>query len=1022
MKKETTIKRITEFSKKISDNILADSVLMNAEYFWSKDHVPYSQRTEGEYQLINEGEIWGHCWDSAWFRLKGEIPPGWQGEKIVAHLDFGGEALVYDNNDNMLQGLSNGSVFDHDFSRDIVHLITNCNGSESIELWVETAANGLFGMFTEPDPEVDTPNRYGHYDAKVNSIKLCVFDEDLWHLWLDFRILKGLIKTLPEKSSRVAQLIKTADVAIDAYLESRNNLDSCKQALAAGLYQPSLRSELSVLAVGHAHIDTAWLWPVRESIRKCARTFSSQLALIEKYPDYIFGASQPQHYQFVKDHYPDLYDRIKEAVKAGRWEPQGGMWVEADCNLISGESMIRQILHGKNFFMDEFGIDVDNLWLPDVFGYSAAMPQILKNCGINYFLTQKLSWNQYNQHPYHTFKWQGIDGSKVLTHFPPENNYNSQLDSEYLVPGRDNFNEKEYLDEFISLFGVGDGGGGPKEENIETGLRLADLEGAPKVRFGMAKDFFDRLRKNEDKLKTWVGELYLELHRGTFTTQAKVKKANRKLEYKLKALEFLYSCLPLDIYPCEELSNIWKKLMINQFHDILPGSSITKVYEVTHAEYNVAFNECENLQNQLVSDNFEKDPNSLVLFNYLHYHYTRPLELPEDWRNRVVKDQAGNIIPVQNEFADTKAQITIPPYSFITLTKGNDLKSVQKTVNQSVLENDYVCYEFGRDATILRAWDKETNKEILEVGQKGNQFSLYDDHPKNWDAWDIDIEYENCLLEHAKPIKLSGLTDGHIRKGIHFKLAIGKSFISQNIYLSSNSKGLDFETSVSWHEKHKMLRVAFPANVRSEKATFDIQYGYVKRNTHRNTSWDMAKFEVVAHRYVDLSDEKYGVALLNDCKYGHKVLHNVIDLNLLRSPTYPDPDADQGDHEFKYTLLPHTENFLHSDVIAHSACFNQEPLLMNGYRIQVLDLPLKVEGDGLSLEALKKSEKEDCLIARIVETFGQNSCGRIIMSNPKWKISECDMMEWTELNSIDNKENIEVTLKPFEIRTFKIWR
>jgi len=682
--------------------------------------------------------------------------------------------------------------------------------------------------------------------------------------------------------------------------------------------------------------------------------------------------------------------------------------------------MIRQILHGKNFFMDEFGIDVDNLWLPDVFGYSAAMPQILRKSGIDFFLTQKLSWNQYNQHPYYTFKWQGINGSEVLTHFPPENTYNSQLNTEYLVPGRDNFKEKEYLDEFISLFGVGDGGGGPKEENIETGLRMADLAGAPKVRFGMAKDFFHDLKKHENKLKTWAGELYLELHRGTFTTQAKVKKANRKLEIKLKALEFLYSCLDLERYPVDQFESVWKKVMINQFHDILPGSSITKVYQVTHAEHHEAMEACYKLKQQAAGELFDKASESIVLFNCLHYPYTRPVELPTNWNNRIVKDQDDNIIPTQIENDKTIILAAVPPYSFLTLTKGNETKHMGNNSDGLALENELVSYEFNRDGTILKAWDKEAGKNILENGQIGNLFSLYDDRPKNWDAWDIDIEYENCLLEHAAHVDHNRLTNGPVRKGIYFKLSIGKSIITQNIYLASNTKRLDFETFVSWHEKHKMLRVAFPVNVHSEQATFDIQYGHVKRNTHRKTSWDMAKFEVVAHRYADLSDSDYGVALLNDCKYGHKVLHNVIDLNLLRAPTYPDPDADQGDHSFTYCLLPHSGDLLHSDVIAQAASLNQGIMMFDGYKAKDTTLPCRVDGDGISLEVIKKAEIENCLIIRIVETMGCHSSGKLIINNPKSKLIETNLIEWEDSNIISCDKPIDLNLKPFEILTYKL--
>ena len=454
--------RIRKFHQRLGRRILGEWIPFQASFHWSKDAVPFDERLKGEFKPIREGDVWGEAWESAWFHLTASVPNEWQGEKVVAQLDFTGEGLVLDAKGMPLQGISKGSVFDKEFSRDLVHVLDRSRGGESIELWVETAGNDLFGLYMDLDPEPDDPNRFGHYECRVNRMRLCVFHEEVWKLWLDLEILLGLVKRLPEKSVRVARLIRCANEAIDAFADDVRNASESRKILQKELSKPAAASELSVLAVGHAHIDTAWLWPVEESVRKCARTFASQVRLLEKYPSYVFGASQPQHYLFVKEIFPNLYEKIRHFVKQGRWEPQGGMWVEADCNLISGESMIRQILHGKNFFMDEFGVDVRNLWLPDVFGYSASMPQILRKSGIDFFLTQKLSWSQVNDFPHHTFRWRGIDGSEVITHFPPEDTYNSMLNTEYLIPGRDNFKEKAFLDEFISLFGVGDGGGGPK--------------------------------------------------------------------------------------------------------------------------------------------------------------------------------------------------------------------------------------------------------------------------------------------------------------------------------------------------------------------------------------------------------------------------------------------------------------------------------------------------------------------------------------------------------------------------------
>jgi len=1012
--------RIERFQSRIAGRIIAQSVPFNAEYYWTERPIPLAQYPRDTLKPIQVGDQWGRAWESAWFRLRGSVPESWKGNKVVARLDFSGEGLVCTAEGGIVQGISNGSIFDADFSRDIVPMFESCSGGEAVELWVEAAANGLFGVFTEPDPSVDSPLRYGKYDAIVKAMELCVFDDDLWHLWLDLRIINGLIKTLPENSVRRARLIRTANEAIDIFLDDRRNANPCREILREELGKPASASELSVLAVGHAHIDTAWLWPVAETVRKCARTFASQLALLDKYPTYVFGASQPQHYAFVKDHYPELYAKIKQAVRDGHWELQGGMWVEADCNLISGESMIRQILHGKNFFKDEFDIEVRNLWLPDVFGYSAALPQILTKSGIDFFLTQKLSWNQVNDFPHHTFLWRGIDGSEVLAHFPPENTYNSSLGADSLVLGRDNFKEKDFLDEFASLFGVGDGGGGPKEDHIEFGLRMADLESAPKVRFGKASDFFERLKKHTPRLPTWAGELYLELHRGTLTTQAAVKKSNRQLEHHLRALEILWSCLPLEKYPAEQLDTIWKKVLLNQFHDILPGSSITKVYETTRREYQEISMRCDSLIQEAATQLFEKDEESLVAVNGLSYPFDGPVVLPENWDKCAVIDADGNDLPVQCENQRFVVHLQIDPFSFITLKKNTRDIPVIPAVSGLILENELVRYEFAKDGSLVRAWDKECGREILSAGKLCNILTLYEDYPNDWDAWDIDVFYQRTRLASASPLKWEALPGGPVRQGLFFELTIGNSNISQHVYLGHRSRRLDFETTVDWREKHRMLRVAFPVNVHADRASFDIQYGYVKRSTHRNTSWDTAAFETVGHRYADLSESDYGVALLNDCKYGYRVHENVIDLNLLRSPTYPDPDADQGQHQFTYSLLPHPGDLIHSDVLAHAEQLNQGLLILDGYTSMRRRMPWRVEGEGLSLAAVKRAEKENCLILRIVETRGSRSHGRLIIDKPNAVLIETDLMEWAEHNKIPCDQPLELQLQPFEIKTYKL--
>ncbi len=1013
------IQRAKHFLEQISALILRENLPLAATFRHCPEPVPFAEKESAPYRPIQEGERWGSDWDSAWFHLSGAVPAAWKGRHVAAVLCFNGEGLVFLPDGKALQGITNGSIFDRNAGRNLVSLFPKARGSETVELWVEAAANSLFGL--------DDPGRNGPLqpatppgrEGRVNTMRLAIVDEDLWHLRLDLMPLIGLLDALPPSSTRHACILQTLIRAMDAFGGNPARARTLRDILAPALASPANASELQATAVGHAHIDTGWLWPVRESVRKCARTFSSQLRLIDRYPTYVFGASQPQHYAFMKEKYPELYKRIKKAVRDGRWECQGGMWVEADCNLISGESMVRQFLHGKNFFMDEFGVDVRNLWLPDVFGYSAALPQIIRKSGCAFFVTQKISWNQTNRFPHNTFRWRGIDGTEVLTHFPPENNYNADLHPTTLNRGIGNFQEKGILPGFLSLFGIGDGGGGPHEEHIEAGLRQANLEGSPKVHFAPAQSFLDAVVPYRDTLPLWDGELYLELHRGTLTSQARTKRANRRIESRLRQVEFLWACLPLTKYPARELDAIWKKLLINQFHDIIPGSSIGLVYETTEREHAEALQACDQLMEKAVGALFQPAQDQLTLVNCLSCAYERPIALPKGWEAAATED--GTPVPTQTDDEATVAAISIPPMQSLCLRRapGPSRKNPSPATNTPLtLENDLIRYAFAENGALTSVYDKECQREVLAPGQQGNLLTLYEDRPNQWDAWDVDFFYQNQCIEQAAAQHCTRLPGGGIRESLRFELTIGQSSIVQTARLAANSKRLDFETQVDWHEKHRMLRVAFTVDIRARHFSSDIQYGYVERPTYQNTSWEQAKFEVVAHRYADLSESTYGVAILNNCKYGHKVLDNVLDLNLLRSPVYPDPHADEGRHHFTYAILPHKGDLLSSTVMTEAAALNLPPLNLPG-RAGHVTPPVQIESTWVSLEVLKKAEKGNRHIIRLVETAGRHSPCTLHVQAPFKALTETNLIEWTEeaIHPITNGSCI-LDFKPFEIRTF----
>jgi len=985
--------------------------------------ISFADRLKGNSTAVNKEEVWGENWDRAWFHIQGKVPAGWKNKNVVALINLGGESLVLNTNGLPLCGLSIHTLWTgYEFWRDRIEITEKANGNEKVEFWAEGSAGQLFGVSLNQDQGDQLPQKFGNHKAVFQYAELAIFRKDIWDLYLDFLVLSSLMKALPKENVRSKRILYCLNQAIDIFNSGKKQTATARSIVQKEMEKKSSASELKTTAVGHAHLDTAWLWPLHETVRKCARTFSSQIQLIEKYPNYVFGASQPQHYVYIKEYYPELYRKVKKKVAQGRIEIQGGMWVEADCNLISGESMVRQILYGKNFFKNEFDIEVRNLWLPDVFGYSAALPQILQKSGINYFVTQKISWNQFNRFPHHTFIWRGIDGSEVLTHFPPEDNYNSDLKPEAVINARNNFEESAFIDEFLTLFGIGDGGSGPTEEMIESGLRQANLEGTPRVQFDHAQRMLDRLEDHRDKLPIWVGELYLELHRGTLTTQAYNKKMNRFLELKLREIEILYSLCPLQKYPSEKLDTIWKKVLLHQFHDIIPGSSIPPVYEDSRLVYEELFEETNDLVQQTGALLIKENAQKLTLFNTLSFSYKRPVTLPGEWNGYKISRDDGAELLSQNENGQTVILTELPPLSAVTLQKSAGSKREQAAVlrDNSILENSLIRYEFDQKGALMRIFDKEESKEILRPEGRGNLFALYEDRPVNWDAWDIDIYYENQLLEHPTFVNRKGLPCGPVRQGIEQELKIGNSLISQKIYLSSNSKRIDFDTSVNWYEDHKMLRVSFEVDIRSDTATYEIQYGHVRRNTHRNTSWDLAKFEVVGHRFADLSDRDYGVALLNDCKYGYKIHDNVIDLNLLRAPSNPDPTADRGEHGFAYCLFPHRDEMIAADVYSEAAQLNQPPAIFSGGSDFPVNFPVKLDSEDIILEVLKKAENDDSLIVRLYEPYGKSTRTKLYILNEVLEINETDLLENPIKRLKLSNKSVDLQFNAFEIKTLKI--
>lgn len=966
---------------------------LNITIYKTPEPIPFESRFSGDKSSITIGDSWGEIWDCAWFHFEGEIPKAAAGQKVVLLIDISGEACIFDSQGCPIQGLTNvSSEFDQSLGRPgkrVVEITEQAKGGEVIDLWADAGCNDLFGKYKDRGRVVEA------------HVALC--SDDMKALYYDFEVLLELMNQLPSQSARLHSIIHSlnkASLVMNEY--SAAEARHAHEILTKELSKKGGDSSLSLSAIGHAHIDLAWLWPLRETRRKAARTFSTALMMLDKYPDYYFGASQPQLYDWVKTDYPALYEKIKYWVAKGRWEVQGAMWVEADTNISGGEALVRQLLYGKRYFRKEFNQDMRTLWLPDVFGYSGALPQLLKKSGVDYFMTIKLSWNIYNKFPHHTFLWSGIDGSEVLAHMPPEGTYNSAASPASIRKAEVEFMDKGVSEEGLMLFGIGDGGGGPGEEHLERLKREQNLEGLLPVRQEPSIQFFDRLSHKREEYKKWQGELYLEKHQGTYTTQARSKRYNRRMEILLRELEFVAVLALLKkgySYPAKKLERLWKEVLLYQFHDIIPGSSIHRVYEESLQQYARMEEETEELLQETYLALGKSEP---YIANTLSWKRKEWIKIADRW----IKAEAE---PMGITSLDIDADCD---YS-------NEYQSMKATT--SCLENDLLRVDFNQDGSIQSIYDKQQKREILEAEQPGNRLTIYHD---TGDAWDFSIQYHQRPIQFCNLISAKASLDGPEAEVIQI-YQFQSSRIEQRIVLKEGSRRLDFVTRVDWHENKKMLRTCFPLQIKAMEATCDIQFGSVKRPTHDNTRFDMAKYEVCAHKWVDLSETDYGVALLNDCKYGYNLNGSMLDINLLRSPSYPDETADQGIHEFTYSLFPHKGNVMTGEAVRAAYELNMPLRVQNGEKhranLSRIDCSfVQTQSGNVVVETIKKAEDTDHVIIRFYECHGTSTMETIRFEQlPKQAILTDLMEQETKPLEVCGNE-VQLMFRPFEIHTIKV--
>lgn len=798
--------------------------------------------------------------------------------------------------------------------------------------------------------------------------------------------------------------------------------------------------KFTAYCTGHTHIDVAWLWTLKQAREKAIRSFSTVLSLMEQYPDYVFMSTQPQLYQFIKEDYPEVYEKIKQRVREGRWEPEGAMWIEPDCNLISGESMVRQIMFGTRFFKKEFGVNSTIVWLPDVFGFSGAIPQILKKSGIECFMTTKLKWNETNIFPYDTFMWKGIDGSEILTYFTIH--HGAFLGPKCVNEVWDAHKQKGLNSEVLVPFGYGDGGGGATSEMLENGERLLKgVAGCPEIRMAGMKDFVASLKssiKGNRKLPKWVGELYFELHRGTYTSIAKNKRYNRKTEFLLQDSE-LMSVISSDtagtVYPKDKINSCWETVLLNQFHDILPGSSIKEVYEESRQQYEQVIHTGKEILNhsvRAVSAKIDLKETSVVVFNQLSFMRSDLvlLDLPQGWQDIELLDNGHKVVHQITE--DRKVLFyaeNVPAKGYKVYSIRNAARSYVKNhetvyAGTGELDNRFFNIRLDSKGRMVSIYDKSCRREVLKPGEAGNVLQAFEDLPYANDAWDIAIYYQEKMWEIDDIVSIGTIERGPVRSSVRIKRRFLDSEIVQDILIYNDIPRIDFVSKVDWKEKGILLKAAFPVDVHADKATYDIQFGNIERATHWNTSWDYARFEVYGHKWADISEDGYGVSLMNDCKYGYDIKDGLMRITLLKSAFWPHTEADREKHEFTYLLYPHAGDWKTGGTVQMAYNLNC-PMYAIVEEAHAGVMPQEYSFIGLDCEnvivdTIKKAEDSDDIIVRVFECYNRRTKVRASMHKEIERLAECDLMEnETEVLSAHGN-TFEFEIKPYEIKTFKL--
>lgn len=1003
---------------------------------------------DAAWQAVTLGSEWSGRDTYYWLRFQVVVPELAERQKYVIHLDLG---RTGGGGNSGFEGL----VFIGGQPRQAVD-----SNHRDIYLDAQFAKQDLvFSVLMWTGLEGGGPQQIQHY--RLQQVAAGVLDERIRDCYRYLKLINETILELSDDEPLKYDYQRLLDGALRQF--DWGGMTTAELSVTAGQVLAQIaafidqhqgqKKAYSIAAIGHTHIDVAWLWRLKHTREKTARSFSTVLALMKEYPDYKFFHSTPQVYDFIKHDYPELYTQIKQRVAEGRWEPDGGTWLEPDANIPSGEALTRQFLYGSQFFKQEFGVKQTVLWLPDVFGYSWALPQIMLGFGIDNFMTTKISWNDTNRMPHDTFVWEGLDGSRVLTHFitTTDDNadfrdssnwmytYNGEITPHTVLGTYHVYADKLVNNDLLLAYGYGDGGGGPTREMIENIEMINQLPGLPSIKNTRVDDYFKQLRANikasGQSLATWNGELYLEYHRGTYTSQARVKRENRQLEFALRNLEIAAATALLRqqvAYPEAEIRELWQMVLRNQFHDILPGSSIHEVYQDNKLEYQQGFASIARLQQQLVAAQLEPHADYYHASNVNAWPITTTIQVAEQ-RDGVFETTDRVKLSSQKVTMGYVVQVTVPAFATTNFkfvaAKGESgvarsAASVQTATVIAIsaarqVENDYYRITWNEAGQLIGLWDKKARREVITTAGVGNRLTVYEDRPTEYDNWNIDADYpEKAWTLAADQIEVSEV--GPLLQSVMFTYHFHHSTIKQQMILHADSPRIDFENEIDWHDHNYLLRTDFTVAVRANEATYDIQYGNAKRPTTANTSWEAAKFETVGHKWADLSQRDYGVALLNDGKYGYHITENNLSLSLLKSGVSPDTEADQGQHHFTYSLLPHEGDFVSGQVEPTAMVLNNGLKVDQGELQQQQALFAFSGTEAVEVDAIKLSEDGHALILRLHEYTGQNMTIHVLPQFAHGAVQATRLDETPEATlAPETDERYRLELTPYQIKTVR---